>query len=75
MYEGDILIIDPHKKFTHGIGVVHHKEGFNIKRVIDHGVGRYTLCPQNPSHKEKNIVAENDTRIYVPIKIISMRDI
>ena len=75
LYKGDILVIDPHKKFIHGIGVVRHQEGYTIKRVIKRGEGKYLLCPQNPAYKEQEITADNETRIYVPVKVISLRDI
>ena len=75
LYKGDILIIDPEKKFTYGIGVVRHKEGYTIKRVIDHGNGRYTLRPHNPEYSEENIVADNDTIVYVPVRVLSIKNL
>ena len=75
LYEGDILVIAPHNTFTYGIGVVRHREGFTIKKVIDHGDGRYTLRPHNPEYPEENITADNETHVYIPIKVISLRDL
>lgn len=74
----DYLIINPHKEFIKGLAVVRHdfKEdlAYKIRMVRKHG-NRYILTPVNPLHEEKEITPNEGTRFYVPIKVISMRDI
>ena len=72
---GDILIIDPHKNFQGGIAVVRYREGYKIRNVRKTERNTYFLCPQNPAYKDEEIMQEEDTRLYVPVKVISMRDI
>ncbi len=74
LYSGDILVIDPHKEFISGIAVVRHHWGYKIRTVrkTDHS---YHLKPFNPLYKDENIIPDDETRLYVPIKVISMRDL
>ena len=73
--EGDILIIDPHIEFRSGMGVVRHHWGYKIRNVHPRGKGRYLLTPVNPAYKPEEIEAGEETRLYVPIKIVSMKDV
>jgi len=85
LFEGDILVIDPHKEFTHGLAVVRHNWEYKIRDVEERKarIGyvhrrserKYYLCPQNKKYDAEEITADNETRIYVPVKVISMRDI
>jgi len=75
LFDGDILIIDPHKKYRHGLAVVRHHWGYKIRNVYKQNERRYYLCPQNSKYESEEITADNETRIYVPVKVISMRDI
>lgn len=71
---GDILIIDPHKEFIKGIAVVRHHWGYKIRvvRKLNH---RYMLTPYNPAYNEEEIEPDDETRIYVPVKVICSRDL
>ena len=73
--EGDILVIDPHKKFESGIAVVRHHWGYRIRNVKKITRDRWFLWPLNPAHESLEITPDNDTRLYVPVKMVSMRDI
>ena len=75
LFEGDILVIDPHKEYRHGLAVVRHHWGYKIRNVYKQNERRYYLCPQNSTYESEEITADNETRIYVPVKVISMRDI
>jgi len=50
LYDGDILIINPHKKFTRGLAVVRHHWGYKIRNVHKRGNNSYTLAPVNPAY-------------------------
>jgi len=73
--EGDILVIDPYKKFESGIAVIRHHWGYRIRNVKKITRDRWFLWPLNPAHDSLEITPDNDTRLYVPVKVISMRDI
>lgn len=73
--ERDILIIDPHKRFKHGIAVVRHKWGYKIRLVKRSGSGSYMLWPTNIDYDEEEIYIEENTRLYVPVKVISMKNL
>jgi len=75
LYEGDIIIIDPHKQFQRGMAVVRYREGYKITNVQEKPNNMLHIWPQNPAHQEEVIMHDEDTRLYVPIKVISMRDI
>jgi len=72
---GDILVIDPHRKFDGGIAVVRHDEGYKIRHVRKIGRKRYLLCPFNSAYKDEEIEPGPDTQFYVPVKKISVSDI
>ena len=71
---GDIVIINPHREFTRGIAVVCRREGYRIRlaRPIDSG---YLLIPFHPDYDEERLTTDDDTRFYVPVKVLSIRDI
>jgi len=80
LYKGDIIVIDPDKQFSHGIAVVRHNWGYKIRNVKIRNVfmkseQKLYLCPQNSKYDPEEITADNDTRVYVPIKVISLKDI
>ena len=75
LYEGDILIIDPHKKFQRGIAVVRHKEGYKIRNVRKKGKYTFLLMPINQAYEDEEISLDEETRLYVPVKVVSFRDI
>jgi len=74
----DYLIINPHKEFSKGLAVVRHDYGedlaYKIRMVRKHGK-QYILTPVNPQYDELTITPNQGTRLYVPIKVISMRDL
>jgi len=72
--DGDILIIDPHKQFMRGLAVVRFHDGYTIKNVRRHG-SSLTLTPVNPVYDEQLIEADEETFLYVPIKIISIKNL
>jgi len=76
--DNDYLVINPHKVFTKGLAVVRHDFGehlaFKIRMVRKHGK-QYILTPVNPQYDELTITPNQGTRLYVPIKVISMRDL
>lgn len=47
LFEGDILVIDPHKEYRHGLVVVRHHWGYKIRNVYRKSKLKYYLCPQN----------------------------
>ena len=75
LHEGDILIINPHKEFHAGIAVVRHGEGFKIRNVRKVSSRRWYLMPQNPKYKDEDIFPNNNSKLYVPVKKISVSDI
>ena len=75
LYRGDILVINPWLEFQSGIAVVRHKEGFDIRNVRKITTRLWYLMPQNPKYPDMEIVPNNDSKLYVPIKVISVRDI
>lgn len=75
LYEGYIVVINPHLEFNGGISVVRNNEGYTIKNVRMLEGGKYLLCPMNPKYDIIEIVAGPDTRFYVPVKVISLKDI
>jgi len=85
LFEGDILVIDPHKEFMHGLAVVRHNWEYKIRDVERRNakIGylhqrserKYHLCPQNKKYPAEEITSGNETKIYVPVKVISLRDI
>lgn len=74
LHEDDMLIIDPHQKFDSGIAVVQHRGRYYV-RVVRELDNMYLLVPFDPAYKEEIIVPDDYTRLYVPVKVISMRDI
>lgn len=70
----DILVINPYKHFVRGIAVVRHEWGYKIRTVRKHD-DSYIITPYNPAFNEEEIVPGPQTRIYVPVKIITLRDI
>ncbi len=75
LYEGDILIIDPYKKFQRGIAVVRHKEGYKIRNVQIKGKYTFFLMPVNQAYEDEVISLDEETRLYVPVKVITIKDI
>ena len=75
LYKGEILIIDLHKKFRNGLAVVRHHWGHKIRNVFIKSKKEYYLCPQNSKYKDEELIVDNYTRLYVPIKVITIRDI
>ena len=75
LFDGDILVINPYKVFRHGLAVVRHHWGFKIRNVFKKSDRKYYLCPQNSKYAAEEITADNETRVYIPVKVISMRDI
>jgi len=70
----DILVIDPHKNFTRGIGVIRNKSGLRIGNIL-YKESHITIIPFNPKYQEEETIMDDETYIYVPIKVISPRDI
>ena len=75
LHDGDILIIDPDKRFIRGIAVVRHKNGFKIRNAYYSASNRLYLVPLNTKYKSEEIIIGDETHIYVPVKIISLKDI
>ena len=75
LHEGDILIIDPIKKFQRGIAVVRHKEGYKIRNVRKKGEYTFLLMPMNHLYEDEEITIDEETRLYVPVKVVSFKDI
>jgi len=74
LHPGDILVIDPHRRFTSGIAAVRHHWGYKIRNV--HRAGeKLLLYPLNPAYKPEEIAPDDNTRLYVPVKVLSVRDI
>ena len=73
--EGDILIIDPHKKFRRGIVLVRHTWGYKIRNVTQIEKNKYFLTPLNLSYDSEEITIDEGTSFYVPIKLISIKDV
>jgi len=73
--KGDVLIINPNLEFSHGIAVVRHFKGYKIRIVSKKTAKNYLLTPLNNKYPEELIIVDKETRFYVPVKIISMRDI
>jgi phage repressor protein C with HTH and peptisase S24 domain len=74
----DYLVINPHKEFVKGLAVVRHDFGeepaYKIRMVRKKG-GMYILTPMNPLYEELEIRPNKGTFFYVPVKVISMRDL
>ena len=75
LHEGNILIIDPVKIFQRGIAVVRHKEGYKIRNVRKKGKYNFFLMPMNHSYEDEEITLDEETRLYVPVKVVSIKDI
>ena len=75
LHGGDIVIIDPHRKFSTGVAVVRHHWGYKIRNVRKIGGKEYHLWPLNPAYEDETITRDEATRLYVPIKVCSLRDI
>ena len=73
--DGDVVIIDPNRKFQSGVAVVRHHWGYKIRNVRKIGREEYRLWPLNPAYEEEVITRDEGTRLYVPIKVCSLRDI
>ena len=74
LFNKNILVIDPHKKFIKGIAVVRHHWGYKIRNVKKRG-NTYLLMPANLKYDEEEITPDNDTHFYVPIRKITIGDI
>ncbi len=74
LYEGDVLIIDPHRQFDGGIAVIRHGWEYKI-RFVRKLNNHYLLVPFNPAYPQEELVPDDNTRIYVPVKVVSTRDI
>ncbi|MFC1692638.1 XRE family transcriptional regulator [Candidatus Latescibacterota bacterium] len=75
LHKSEILIIDLHKKIRDGLAVVRHHWGHKIRNVYKKSRRKYYLYPQNSKYKVEEITADNDTHFYVPVKVISVRDV
>jgi len=75
LHNEDILIIDPVKRFVRGIAIIRHKKGFKIRNAYYSASNRLYLVPLNTKYKSEEIIIDDETYIYVPIKIISLKDI
>jgi SOS-response transcriptional repressor LexA len=75
LHEGDILVIDPHRTFDSGIAVVRHEEGCKIRTVRRFGVDRWLLVPLNDKYEVIEISVGPNTKFYVPVKLICIRDV
>lgn len=73
LYEGDILVIDPHLKFKSGIAVVRHEEDYKI-RTVHRLRDRWLLVPLNDTYEITEISSSPDPQLYVPVKLICIRD-
>lgn len=65
--QGDILIIDPEIPFVNtigGIGVIHDKNSFKIRRIYSQG-SNYLLVPTNPLYEPEIIPKEETTILKV----------
>jgi repressor LexA len=74
IHDGDILIVDPHKKFVKDVAVVRHHWGFKVRLAHRHD-NIYILTPVNPAYDVEVITPDDDTRIYVPVKRISVQNL
>jgi SOS-response transcriptional repressor LexA len=72
---GDILVIDPNRRFKSGIAAVRHHWGYKIRTVRKISRGKWLLCPLNTAFEIEEITPDENTRLYVPVKVISVRDI
>jgi SOS-response transcriptional repressor LexA len=75
LHNDDILIIDPRKKFKYGIAVVRYSKGYKIRNVRLKNNSIYHIWPQNTTYKDEEIFLDKETRLFVPIKVITIRDI
>lgn len=72
---GDILIIDPHRDFRQGIAAVRHRETTSIRNVRRLDDRSLLLIPQNPSCPQERVTPLESTRLFVPVKIVSVREL
>ena len=75
LHKGETLIIDLHKKFRDGLMVVRHHRGHTIRNVYKKSKRKYYLCPLNSKYNVEEITADNNTHFYIPVKVISVRDV
>ena len=75
LYCGDILILDPNKEFKKGIAIVRHDQKYFIRIIRKLNNQKYLLMAQNPSYDDIEIKSDVFTKFFVPVKVISMRDI
>ncbi|MFC1490468.1 XRE family transcriptional regulator [Candidatus Latescibacterota bacterium] len=75
LHIGEILVIDLHKKFRDGLAVIRQKQGHKIRNVSSKSKRKYYLCPLNSKYKVEEITADNNTHFYIPVKVISVKDI
>lgn len=76
--KGDVLVIDPHREFIKGFAVVRHSFGgelsYKIRSVVRRG-NLLSLTPCNPAFEPEDITPNENTRLYVPVKVLSLRDL
>lgn len=75
LLKGDILIIDPRKEYRSGIAIVNKKQGYKICYVRKLSNHKYLLIPHNPEFSEEEITVDENIRFYVPVKVISLKDV
>ena len=75
LHEGDILIIDPNKTFRKGIAIVRHNKKYCVRNVHKLSSKKYLLISHNLKYEDEEITVDNYTKLFVPIKVISMRDL
>lgn len=72
--QGEIVIVAPNKVLK-SVAVVRRPSGYvfrGIRRLGDEY--RYKLIPLAPEYEEEEIVPDDETVLYVPIKVLSLRD-
>lgn len=75
LYDGDILIINPEKEWSNGIALISHNVLLQVRIVRKIEGRKYLLIPCNPKYESEEIARDETTQLYVPVKIISMKDI
>ncbi|MFC1551726.1 helix-turn-helix transcriptional regulator [Candidatus Latescibacterota bacterium] len=75
LHMGELFIIDLNKKNRDGLLVVRHHWGHKIRIVYKKSSRKYNLYPLKSKYKVEEITADKNTYFYVPVKVISVRDL
>ena len=73
--KGDIIIIDPLKQFESGIAVLADSSGILVRNIRTLANGRRLLWPANPDFAETELPPGDRRQLFVPFKIMSLKEI